>query len=150
MNAKKYIINDIEYNVAVNSVTEGRAEVTVNGVTYQVRIENSVSATATNAAPAAPAVPVSAEVPAAAPAQTAAPAPAQSGTGKPVLSPLPGVIVGIKVKVGDSVKTGQVVAILEAMKMENEIQSEYSGTVTSINVSEGDSVPEGAPIVTIG
>ena len=144
MNAKKYIINDIEYNVAVNSVTEDRAEVTVNGVTYQVRIENSVSASATNAAP------VSAEVPAAAPSQTAAPAPAQSGTGKPVLSPLPGVIVGIRVKVGDTVKAGQVVAILEAMKMENEIQSEYSGTVTSINVSEGDSVPEGAPIVTIG
>ena len=53
-------------------------------------------------------------------------------------------------KVGDKIKAGQVVAILEAMKMENEIQSEYDGTVTSINVSQGDSVLEGAPIVMVG
>ena len=75
---------------------------------------------------------------------------APSGTGKPINSPLPGVIVGVKVQVGDRVKNGQVVAILEAMKMENEIQSEYDGTVISVNVSQGDSILEGAPIVTIG
>ena len=145
MNTKKYIINDMEYNVAVNSLTGDRAEVTVNGVTYQVKIAEAGETP----------VPYPAEIeptaPSPAPAEVSAPsAPTCSGAGRPVNSPLPGVIVGIKVKVGDSVKEGQVVAVLEAMKMENEIQSEYSGTVTSVNVSQGDSILEGAPIVTIG
>ena len=143
MNLKKYIINDIEYNVAVNSVTNDRAEVTVNGVVYQVKIENAN----TSAPVSMPVV----EAANAAPAPVEAPAVAvPAGSGKPINSPLPGVIVGIKVKVGDKVKAGQVVAMLEAMKMENEIQSEYDGVVVSVNVSQGDSILEGAPIVTIG
>lgn len=143
----KYIINDMEYNVTVNSVAGDKAEVTVNGVVYQVKIENNevvnavpASVQPVNAMPAATPV-------AAAPAPAAAPA---SGAGKPVNSPLPGVIVAVKVKVGDAVKNGQVVAILEAMKMENEIQAEFDGVVTSVNVAQGDSILEGAPIVTIG
>ena len=68
---------------------------------------------------------------------------------KAIKSPLPGVIVAVKVNVGEAVKTGQVVAVLEAMKMENEIQSEYDGTVASVNVSQGDSVLEGALIVSL-
>ena len=72
-----------------------------------------------------------------------------SGDAKQVTSPLPGVIIGIKVKVGDVVKEGQTLAVLEAMKMENEIQAEFGGTVVSVDVAEGDSVLEGAPIVTI-
>ena len=143
MNLKKYIINDIEYNVAVNSVTNDRAEVTVNGVVYQVKIEN-VNASCPVSMPVVETANV-------APASVQAPAVAvPAGSGKPINSPLPGVIVGIKVKVGDKVKAGQVVAMLEAMKMENEIQSEYDGTVVSVNVSQGDSILEGAPIVTIG
>lgn len=143
MNLKKYTINDIEYNVAVNSVTNDRAEVTVNGVVYQVKIEN-VNASAPVSMPvveAASAAPALVETPV-----VAVPA----GSGKLINSPLPGVIVGIKVKVGDKVKAGQVLAMLEAMKMENEIQSEYDGVVVSVNVSQGDSILEGAPIVTIG
>ena len=143
----KYIINDMEYNVTVNSVAGDKAEVTVNGVVYQVKIENNE---VVNAVPAS-VQPVNA-MPAAAPV-AAAPAPAvapASGAGKPVNSPLPGVIVAVKVKVGDAVKNGQVVAILEAMKMENEIQAEFDGVVTSVNVAQGDSILEGAPIVTIG
>ena len=137
MNLKKYIINDIEYNVAVNSVTNDRAEVTVNGVVYQVKIEN-VNASCPVSMPVVETANV-------APASVEAPAVAvPAGSGKPINSPLPGVIVGIKVK------AGQVVAMLEAMKMENEIQSEYDGTVVSVNVSQGDSILEGAPIVTIG
>ena len=143
----KYIINDMEYNVTVNSVAGDKAEVTVNGVVYQVKIENNE---VVNAVPAGVqpvnAMPAAAPV-AAAPAPAAAPA---SGAGKPVNSPLPGVIVAVKVKVGDAVKNGQVVAILEAMKMENEIQAEFDGVVTSVNVAQGDSILEGAPIVTIG
>lgn len=72
-----------------------------------------------------------------------------SDSAKGVRSPLPGVIIDVKVNIGDKVKEGDVVAVLEAMKMENEIQSEYSGTVTSLNVSQGDSVLEGAVLITI-
>lgn len=69
--------------------------------------------------------------------------------GKTVKSPLPGVMIAVKVNVGDEVKAGDVVAVLEAMKMENEIQSEYDGTVTAVNVAPGDSVLEGALIVSL-
>ena len=86
-----------------------------------------------------------------APVQTASPAPASAtGQGKPVTSPLPGVIIDIKVKVGDTVKAGQTIAVLEAMKMENDIQAEWDGVITAVNASKGDSVLEGAAIVTIG
>ena len=74
---------------------------------------------------------------------------AQAPCSKVIKAPLPGVIVAVKVNVGDKIKAGDVVAVLEAMKMENEIQSEYDGTVASVNVSQGDSILEGAVIVTI-
>ena len=144
MKMKKYTINDIDYNVSVNSVTEDRAEVTVNGVTYQVKISNSAEAVSAPAAGSAPiAEVINTET-------VSVSEPVVTGAGKAVNSPLPGVIVGMKVKVGENIKAGQTVAILEAMKMENEILSEYTGTVVSVNVSEGDSILEGAPIVTIG
>ena len=69
---------------------------------------------------------------------------------KSISSPLPGVILEVNVKEGDTVKVGQVVAILEAMKMENEILSEYDGIVTSVNVSKEDNILEGTPIITVG
>ena len=68
---------------------------------------------------------------------------------KNIISPLPGTIIELLVKPGDRVESGQAVAVLEAMKMENEIQAEYSGTVTSVNVSEGDSVMVGTEIISI-
>ena len=144
MKTRKYTINDMDYNVSVNSYSGDSAEVTVNGVTYQVKIGRA------EVAPVA-AVQAVAQVAESAPASGAPVTPAvPAGAGRSINSPLPGVIVGVKVKVGDAVKDGQVVAVLEATKMENEIQSEYSGTVLSINVSQGDSILEGAPIVTIG
>ena len=73
----------------------------------------------------------------------------EAASGRAVVAPLPGVIVGIKVSVGDVVKTGQVLAVLEAMKMENDIQAEFDGTVTAVNVVQGDSVLEGAVLVII-
>lgn len=72
-----------------------------------------------------------------------------AASAKAVTAPLPGVIVGIKVNIGDVVKAGQVVAVLEAMKMENDIQAEFDGIVTAINVNQGDSILEGAVIVMI-
>ncbi|MBR1960283.1 MAG: acetyl-CoA carboxylase biotin carboxyl carrier protein subunit [Bacteroidales bacterium] len=146
MKTYRFKINGNEYNVAINSVDGTNASVTVNGTDYQVELENAPAASV-QTAPAA--------VPAAAPVQTApaasaAPQPAASGAGKAVTSPLPGVIIAVKVNVGDSVKAGQEVAVLEAMKMENSIEATQAGTVTAIHVAKGDSVLEGAAIVTIG
>lgn len=145
MKQYKFKINGNDYNVAINSTNGNLADVTVNGVSYQVEMENSMPAAApVQAAPQASA-------PAPQPAAAAAPAPAAkpTGEGKAVTSPLPGVIIEVSVKEGDTVAAGQKVAVLEAMKMENEIQAEKAGVVTKIHVSKGDSVLEGASIVTI-
>lgn len=145
MKQYKFKINGNDYNVAINSTNGNLADVTVNGVSYQVEMENSMPAAApVQAAPQSSA-------PAPQPAAAAAPAPAAkpAGEGKAVTSPLPGVIIEVSVKEGDTVAAGQKVAVLEAMKMENEIQAEKAGVVTKIHVSKGDSVLEGASIVTI-
>lgn len=134
---KVYKINGNSYEVAIKSVTGNHAEVTVNGVTYKVETGNVPAAKAvTKAVEHSDCVPQRAVTPAGDKART-------------VGAPLPGVIVEVKVKPGEVVKAGQVVAVLEAMKMENEIQAEYEGVVTAVNVSQGDSVLEGAPIITI-
>ena len=142
MKAYKFHINGNEYNVVINSGEGKNALVTVNGKDYTVELEDDSPAPA-SFAPQAPAAQKSA-----APAANAAPAPATEN-GKAVTSPLPGVIISINVKVGDQVKEGQEVAVLEAMKMENSIEAGFSGTITAVHVSKGDSVPEGAPVVTI-
>ena len=103
--------------------------VTVNGVAYNVTVEEN-----TNAAPA----------PAAAPA-----APAAAGS-VPVNAPMPGTILDIKVKAGAAVKAGDVVMILEAMKMENEISAPQDGTIASIDVRKGDTVNSGDVLYTMG
>ena len=144
MKTYKFKINGTEYNVAINSVEGKNASVTVNGTDYQVELEEAPAAAPVQAPAAAPVQ----AAPSPAPAPAAAPAP--SGAGKAVTSPLPGVIIAVKVNVGDTVKAGQEVAVLEAMKMENSIEATHDGTVTAINVAKGDSVLEGAPIVTIG
>lgn len=143
MKTYKFKINGNEYNVAINSIEGKNASVTVNGTAYQVELEEAPATAPVQAPVSAPAAVAAA--PAAAPA-----APAVSGAGKAVTSPLPGVIIAVKVNVGDTVKAGQEVAVLEAMKMENSIEATHDGTVTAINVAKGDSVLEGAPIVTIG
>ncbi len=146
MKTYRFKINGNEYNVEIGSVEGNVADVTVNGASYKVEMENAP------AVQAAPAATKSAQTPAAPAAAAPAPAPAAapaSGSGKPVTSPLPGVIIEISVKEGQAVKAGQKVAVLEAMKMENEIQAPADGTVTDILVSKGDSVLEGAEIVKI-
>lgn len=113
----------------------------VNGVAYEVEVEDLGG---TLAAPAPAQV-----APTPAPAQAAAPAPApQAVGGKTVVAPMPGTIVSMKVKVGDTVTKDTVVAILEAMKMENEIFAGVDGTVTSVNAA-GASVNTGDIIASI-
>lgn len=99
------------------------------------------------ASPAAPPRPTSpAPPPAATPAAAAAPA---AGEGHAVTAPLPGMLLDVKVKVGDKVKTGQIVAILEAMKMENEIPSPVDGEVVQVPIEPGSPVNQGDPLVVI-
>lgn len=172
MGKYNFRINGHDYQVDVNSVEGGIADVTVNGTDYKVELADAVPAPAQQAArpapqatfTAAPAVTPQATAPTAqatqataqaaqTAAQTApqtATASAPQGKGEVVTAPLPGVILDIKVKVGDVVKAGQTVAVLEAMKMENEIEATASGTVTAVNAGKGDSVLEGAAIITIG
>lgn len=116
-------------------------KITVNGVAYDVQVEEvggSVSVPAASA-PAAPA---------AAPAAKAAPAAAASG--EPLNCPMPGTIISVNVSAGQKVKLGDVVVVLEAMKMENEIKAPKDGTITSVNVNKGDAVESGTLLVTIG
>ena len=151
MKEYKFKINGKDYAVQIGEADGKNLTVNVNGADYQVELEN-----APVAAPvvAAGNVPASANKKAEAPAGTspAAPAPAAapSGAGVTIKSPLPGIIISIDVKEGQAVKRGQKLAVIEAMKMENDILSEADGTVTAIHARKGDSVLEGADIVTIG
>lgn len=119
--------------------------ITVNGTPYNVTVEEGTSSAAPVASAPAPA-PAAAPAPQAAPKAT--PAPAAAGSVK-VDAPMPGNILDVKVSNGTAVKAGQVLVILEAMKMENEIVAPQDGTVASINVNKGDTVEAGQTIITL-
>ena len=145
MKEYKFKINGKDYNVCINGIEGGNADVTVNGVNYTVEMENAP------AAPQAPA-PAPAQETAAAAVPESTPAPSTEpavGTTRTIASPLPGVIIEISVKEGEAVKRGQKIAVLEAMKMENEIQSPADGVIKTIHVSKEDSVLEGDKIAVI-
>ena len=131
MKEYKLKINSNDYHVVVSGLSNGRADVMVNGQSYSVEIADAGAASA-------PAVTATAPAPAAKPA-----------AGRAVNSPLPGVVLDILVAVGDRVGTGQRLMILEAMKMENNIDSDREGTVKEIKVATGDSVLEGDVLLTI-
>ena len=140
MKEYKFKIGGKEYNVTVNPKEGKFFDVTVNGATYEVESEN---------APVAAPAPQPAAAPVQAAPAAAAPAAKPAGAGEKVASPLPGVIIEISVKEGQQVKAGQKIAILEAMKMENEIPAPKDGTITDIHVHKGDTLQEGDPVVTI-
>ena len=127
--------------------------VNVNGNSYEVEVEEvgggAFSApVSTPVVAAAPTVaPVVQEAPKAAPAPVAAPAPAGANV---VSAPMPGTIVSVKVNVGDTVKQGDVLCILEAMKMENEIMAPADGKVVAVNTSQGATVNTGDALVSLG
>ena len=135
MKQYKYKINGNLYNVTVNDVEDNIANVEVNGTSYKVELDTPVKA-----------APKPVTRPAAAPVVTKQPT-ASKRDG--VKSPLPGVILDIKVKAGDTVKKGQTIIILEAMKMENNINANKDGKVAEIKVNKGDSVLEGTDLVII-
>mgnify|MGYP002663114296 CR=1 FL=1 len=149
----EYKVKGVDYVVEIQDIEGNIANVTVNGIPFEVEMkqpvkagkqkvklseerrvkseESNSSSSATNASSAT------------------ATQPAAAASGKPVVAPLPGTINEIKVKVGDKVNTGDTVVVLEAMKMQNNIDAETSGTITSINVNKGDAVMEGDTLVTI-
>ena len=145
-NKFQYKVQGIDYDVEIEEMEGNLAKIKVNGIPFEVELKQPINPThaitkpkveAPNAAPAAPA--------AATPAQPTAPA----GAGTAVKAPLPGTITSVCVKVGDKVNVGDTVVVLEAMKMQNNIEAENAGTVTSIVVNPGDSVMEGATLLTI-
>ncbi len=120
-----------------------RYNITVNGKAYDVAVEELDAGAAPSAAPAAAAAPA----PAAAPA---APAAAPVADGTKVTAPMPGTILDIKVAVGDTVASGQAICVLEAMKMENDVNAPCAGKVLSINTTKGSAVETGTVLAVIG
>ena len=149
----QYTVKGVDYEVEIQDIEGNIANVTVNGIPFEVemklpvkagkqkvklsedrKVKNEESNSSSAAANAS---------------STPTTKPAAAASGKPVVAPLPGTINEIKVKVGDKVNAGDTVVILEAMKMQNNIEAETSGTITNINVNKGDAVMEGDTLVTI-
>ena len=119
--------------------------VNVNGSSYEVEVEEISGVSA----PAAP-VQAAAPAPVAAPVAPAAPKASADAKGNPIEAPMPGTIVDVKVAVGDQVKKGKVILVLEAMKMENEILADRDGVLTALNVAKGSNVKSGDTLCLIG
>lgn len=149
MKQYKYKVNGAQYDVTIDSIVGNIAKVEVNGIPFEVEMQGSslveedlpTQVVDETAAPAVAAAPAAVE---------AAPAAGAPGAGAPVKAPLPGVVAKILVSVGQAVKKGETVLVLEAMKMENNITAEADGKITGICVAAGDSVMEGTTLVTIG
>ena len=155
MNKYQYKVKGVDYEVEIAEVEGNIAKVNVNGIPFEVELQKPINAakhpSMNNPKVQAP-QPAPAK-PAAQPAQAAQPAPAQpaaAGAGTPVKAPLPGTITEVKVQVGQQVNVGDTVLVLEAMKMQNNIEAEVAGQVTSILVKQGETVMEGSVLLTIG
>jgi biotin carboxyl carrier protein len=160
MHTHQMRIGGRDYKAEVKELTPERAVVVVDGTEYAVDLvrigRKTITADTVRASTAAvpaptspPAAPVAAPAvaaPAAAPAVR--PAPSAKGEGG-ITAPMPGLVVALKVKPGDTVQAGQALLVMEAMKMENAITASYNGTVTKIYVREGDSISEGDLLVDV-
>lgn len=143
MKEYKYKINGMVYNVTVGDIENNMAQVEVNGTPYKVEMEQTV-------APVAVSTPRPSAAPRTVSGEKVIAKPTTTGGAGAIKAPLPGVVLDIKVNVGDAVNAGDTVVILEAMKMENNINADKSGVVKSISVNKGDSVLEGAELLIIG
>ena len=137
----KFKINGNDYEVAIDEIVDNIAQIQVNGVNYSVELEKSEEK---------PAPVVRKPKPQAVKNEPVQPKPASSGASlKTVLSPLPGIILDIKVKEGDKIAKGTTVLVMEAMKMVNNIASEFEGVVSAIKVKTGQSVLQSDVLVEI-
>lgn len=153
-------INNKNYSVVVKKYTQSEAELEINGKPYSVKLDAPITTSAPQPAPmqSVPAPQPQPQVqavpsppPPPTPAPTAAPAPSAAPVGGEVIkAPIPGSILEILVKVGDSISEGQTVFKMEAMKMENDINAVGSGVVKAINVAVGDAVNQGQDLMVIG
>ena len=143
MKEYRYTIDGNKYEVAINEVNDTTAKVTVNGAEYTVEWEKPVEEKpVVKVQPVAAKPATTAATPAAAPAAAAV-------NGHAIKTPLPGVIIDVKVNVGDAGKKGDTVVVLEAMKMENNINADRDGKVTAVQVAKGDTVADGAVLIVI-
>ena len=145
----KFKINGNEYSVDINEVEGQEIKLDVNGTPYTVTVDKEMRAqkprtTIVSSAPSPRVAAAAGEV-----QRASAPKPGGAANGTKVATPLPGTILDVFVNVGDQVKAGQRVVLLEAMKMENNIEADTDGTVTSVNVRKGDSVLEGDTLIVI-
>ena len=160
MKKYQYKVQGVDYEVEIAEVEGKIARVNVNGIPFEIEMQKPINAAKHPAlaatrqrvepvaeAPAAPAAPAT---PAAAAPQPPAASQQPVAGGTAVKAPLPGTIIDIKVSIGQQVNVGDTVIVLEAMKMQNNIEAESAGTVKAINVTKGDSVMEGAVLLTIG
>ncbi|MGM9720650.1 MAG: biotin/lipoyl-containing protein [Prevotella sp.] len=147
MNKFEYKVQGVDYEVEIEEMEGNIAKVSVNGIPFEVELKQPINPAK---AISRPKVAAPAPAPAAAPAARPAAPAASAGAGTAVKAPLPGTITTVNVKVGDKVNVGDTVVVLEAMKMQNNIEAECAGTITAILVNPGDSVMEGASLVTIG
>ena len=156
----EYKVKGVDYVVEIQDVEGNIANVTVNGIPFEVEMKQPVKSSKqkvklnegqnnVSASPAASTSPAIGSNSAASSDSASSSKQATPAAGKPVVAPLPGTINEIKVKVGDKVTAGDTVVVLEAMKMQNNIDAETSGTIASINVNKGDAVMEGDTLVTI-
>jgi len=142
----KLTINGNSYEVDIVGIEDNLAEVDVNGTRYQVEVDRQIQKTKTPRLVRSVVSPSLDIVPSV--AKTSSPA-SSKGVGS-IKSPLPGVILNINVKEGDEVKVGDKLITLEAMKMENNVNSDKEGKIASIKVKQGDSVLEGDLLIVIG
>lgn len=142
----KFTIQGNKYDVNVVNVEENIVEIEVNGATYKVEVDKVISQSKTPKLVRSVAVPTTDSVPS---QQKTSPPTAPKGLGL-VKSPLPGVIINVHIKEGDTVKVGAKLITLEAMKMENNINADKEGIIKSIKVKSGDSVLEGDVLIEIG
>ena len=140
MKKYKFTINDANYSVEINNVEDQTIELIVNGSPYTVLVDKEMTQTKTPKLLRSVAVPST---------DQGADVKVATKTGT-IKSPLPGTIIDIFVKTGDKVTIGQCILLLEAMKMENNIESDKAGTVTEIKISKGDAVMEGDVLIVIG
>lgn len=146
MKKYKFTINGNKYDVEIQTIEDNVAEVEVNGTTYKVEVDKIIQPTKTPKLVRTLSVPSTDSAPSI--AKTSNPT-APKGTGS-IKSPLPGVILDLFVREGDMVKVGQKLILLEAMKMENNINADKEGKVVSLKVSKGDAVMEGDILIVIG
>lgn len=143
----KYKINGTKFSVKVGDVNDNKVHVEVNGVPYDVELDKAPAAKSTISQPVkgpqkAPRTETGESIVAA--------KPAASGASFTVTAPLPGTLMSLNVKVGDTVKAGDTVCVLEAMKMENDIHTQQGGTVKQILANVGDAIPQDGPIMILG